>query len=110
MLECNGRRPGDAWAITHVEHFRILGQLGPGADQTHFAAENVVELRKLIDLGLAKEPANPSDAIIVRLGEAGTAFSYVGRPHATEVANPEKAPASSHARLEREFCRMIRER
>ena len=55
----------EAAAGPAVDVVVLLGDQRPRADQAHLAAEDVDQLRQLVERAAAQEPADPGDARIV---------------------------------------------
>lgn len=52
-------RAGDTGTIGHIGNRRILWQFWPRTDKAHVSAQDVIELRKLIQLEFPKPESNP---------------------------------------------------
>src|SRR5580692_1420142 len=61
-----------------VQLVDIIVPLGPGADEAHFAFQDVPELRQLIDPPFAHDPSPRGYAIVVVGGKGGASFLGVG--------------------------------
>lgn len=73
---------------------------GAGADEAHFAAEDVVQLGDFVDAALAEEAAEAGDAGVV--GGGGAAFAFGVEAHGAELADGEFATAEPDAGLAEE--------
>src|SRR5690606_6782408 len=67
----------------------VLRALRARADDRHVAAEDVPELRQLVDAGLAHEAADAGDAGVVLRGELGSGGFGIG-PHGAELVDAEE--------------------
>eukprot|EP01136_Pigoraptor_vietnamica_P003704 Opistho-1_new@33256 len=86
--------------IPFGEHFR----LGPRPDPAHLAAQDVHDLRQLVDARPAQEPAEPGDARIIVAGHrrAPRILGHFAASHRAELEHRERAPAIAHAGLAEE--------
>ena len=75
-----------------------FGSLRPGADEAHVAAQNVPQLRYLIDAALAQKHADPGDSRIVLGGPLGATGFGVGE-HGAELDHLEIASAHPYPGL-----------
>jgi len=76
---------------------------GAWADEAHIAAEDVEELRELVDFGLAKPKTERRDARIASGGEQCT-FAGGSRAHAAKFQNVERLFEAASAELTKD-CR-----
>ena len=74
------------------------GALGAGADQAHVAAEDVEELRQLVDALGADEGTDAGDAGVSFGGPAGTGGLGID-PHAAELQQREDLAVQADALL-----------
>jgi hypothetical protein len=91
----------------------LLRDQGPRADEAHLAAQDVDQLRQLVDRGPAQKAADARDprvladlehdAVVglVELGELGLARLRVGE-HRTELEDRELVAVAAHASLTEE--------
>ena len=91
----------------HMQHDAAQGRLeaiheswdlGAWTDQTHVAANNVPQLRQLIELGAAQETACGGNAAVVRRSH-GWAVPICARLHCPEFADVKEMPIASNALL-----------
>lgn len=79
----------------------------PGPDPAHFAAQDVDDLRQLVDAGLAEERAEPRDALVALRGHAGdprlVAFRRLRHMrHGPELEDPEPLATKADALLSKQ--------
>ena len=97
-----------------AQHF--FSNYGPGSDEAHLAAEDIPELRKLVQTRLAQKPSESRDAgVVLELVVAqpfgfriGVAFEQVTqkllgvRDHGAELQAVERLPVSADALMAEE--------
>ena len=85
-------------AIIVVEHLHVAADLGTRADQAHVTAQDVVELRQLVELGMAQEAAETGDTRIVVSGHT-RADGIRAHLHGAELVQAERAEREPDALL-----------
>ena len=75
-----------------------LGALRPRADEGHVAANDVPELRQLVDVRASQDPADAGDPVVVRLRPLGAVALGVDA-HAAELVDREAAAALAKSPL-----------
>lgn len=66
----------------------LIGQRGPGADDGHFAFEDVDQLRQFIDFRSANEFADGGDLRVVQ-GDEFLGIGFAAAAHGAELVGPE---------------------
>ena len=76
-----------------------LGPLGPRADQRHVAADHVPQLRQLVDVGPAQEPADLGHPVVGGLGPADDAVGLGVGAHRAQLHDLELLAVLAEAAL-----------
>ena len=96
--EGNGGSAGDTGPAIEG-HGLVSGQLGPGSDKAHVAAQDVEQLRQLIELKAAQKRPDRGEGLILDRGDlTAAAMGQVG--HCSKFEDREALPVAAHALLQ----------
>jgi len=94
---------GEVMRNVSREFFDVMRALGAGADEAHFAAENIPVLGEFIEVPAAHEGADPEQALVAG---GGALMSVIGRgrrgDHAPQFEERERAMIGADALLPKE--------
>src|SRR5690606_28566783 len=78
-------------------------RLGPRPNPAHLPADDVDDLRQLVEPRTAQDLAEAGNALVARSRHEGVTAGRIGRPvHGTKLDHAKKAAAISHAGLPNE--------
>lgn len=107
------RPAGNTWAHVVATHLlggvegKVLHEQRTGTDKAHVALEDVPELRKLVERGVAHKGAEPGDSLLVRQELAVRAFAFV---HGLELDNLKRPALVAGTLLkEKDACALVEE-
>src|SRR5438094_113551 len=102
------RQPGDAWPHQHSlavvvdQGFELVHELGPfgaGPNQAHVTAEDVPELRQLVEVGAAQKTADEGHARVIDRRPASARERLAVVRHGADLVNPERSPTAPEPNL-----------
>src|SRR5581483_1953413 len=102
MAEGKRRGSRNTWAIGHVEDDLVLKQFGPWTHEAQISTQNVIKLRKLIQLQLAQQSAQSGDAAIAIFCQTRSATFICFDSHTAEFVNGKQAAVTTHAFLDKD--------
>ena len=91
----HARPDAEAAQLPRVVPLHLVGQRGPGADQAHFAAQHIDELRQFVGGEPAQDPAGPGDPGLIRQYLAG----WRGHRHRAQFEQDERLAAAAGTHL-----------